>query len=126
MSRRTSSVRSVCSLMKSASYRPSSMSDLAHGEGEGRVGAELDGHVVVGVDRRGAVVGGDGHDLGAVVAGLGDEVVPGDVRVDRVAVPDEHQLGVEPVVDAGRRIELAEGDVDAGAEVVDLGLDVGG
>jgi hypothetical protein len=52
-------------------------------------------------------------------------VIPGDAGVDGVVVPDEGELRVEPVVDAGDGVELAEGQVDAGAEVVDLGLDIG-
>jgi hypothetical protein len=76
------------------------------------------------VDRRGINVRRDGDDVAAVVARLLDEVIPGDVRVDRVRVPDQDQLALEEIVHARRRVELAEGGVDAGAEVIDLGLEV--
>jgi hypothetical protein len=99
--------------------------DLRHGVGERGVGADPDRDVVVGVHRGGTEVGRDRHDLAAVVARLLDEVVPGDVGIDRVGVPDEHQLRVEEVVGPGRGVELAERGVDPGAEVVDLRLQVG-
>ena len=83
------------------------------------------GMVVVGVDRRRAVVGRDRDDLAAVVARLGDVVVPVDVRVDGVGVPDERQLGEEPVVHRATGIEQAPGQVTAGAEVLELGVAVG-
>ena len=97
---------------------------LRHRVGEGRVGSDLDRNVHVGVDRRGVHVRRDGDDVAAVVARLLDEVIPGDVRVDRVRVPDQDQLALEEIVHARRRVELPEGGVDAGAEVVDLGLEV--
>ena len=76
---------------------------LAHRERERGVGADAHGHVVVGVDRRGAVVGRDRDDLAAVVARLGDVVIPVDVGVDGVRVPDQRQLGQEPVVHRATR-----------------------
>ena len=78
------------------------------------------------VDGRGAVVGCDGDDVAAVVAGLGDVVVERDGAVGRVVGPDQQQLGVKPVVVAVRRVEASECNVEARIEVVDLGLDVGG
>jgi hypothetical protein len=47
-------------------------------------------------------------------------MVPGDVGVDRVAVPDEDEFAVEPVVHAGGGVELPEGDVETRTEVVDF------
>ena len=98
----------------------------AHRQRESGVRADPDRHEVAAVDRRGAVVGCDGDDVAAVVAGLGEEVVPRDGAVGRVVGPDQQQLGVKPVVVAVRRVEASEGDVEARVEVVDLGLDVGG
>jgi hypothetical protein len=98
---------------------------LAHGQGQSGVGADAHGQVVVGVDRRGAVVGGDRHDLAAVVPRLGDVVIPLDVGVDRVGVPDQRQVRQEPVVHAGGRIEEPPGQVPAGAEVLELRVAVG-
>src|SRR3990172_9544593 len=89
------------------------------------VGADAHGQVVVGVDSRRAVVGRDGDDLAAAVAGLGDEVIPGDGGVDGVVVPDDDQLRVEPVVGGGNGVELAPGEVESGAPVLELGVPVG-
>src|SRR3990172_9412497 len=66
-----------------------------------------------------AWVGGGGK------GGGGEVVVPVDVGVDRVRVPDEGELGEEPVVHRGGRIVEPPGDVPAGAEVLELGVAVG-
>ena len=89
---------------------------LAHGQGQRGVGADADGLVVVRVDRRRTVVGGDGDDFAAVVPRLDHIVVPMDVRVDGVRVPDEGQLGMEPVVHRRDGVEDSPGDVLAGVE----------
>src|SRR3972149_5625855 len=70
------------------------------------------------------VAGGDGDALAAVVAGLGHVVVPVDVGVNGVRVPDQGQVGEEPVVHGGDGVEDAPGKVEAGAEVLELGVAV--
>jgi hypothetical protein len=98
---------------------------LRHRQRPRRVGPRPDRMVAVGVLRGGAAVGSEDHDLRPVVAGLGDVVIGGGHRVDRVALEDQEELRVEPVVEARADVELAERQVDAGAEVVDLGVHVG-
>ena len=98
---------------------------LAHRERERGVGADADRLVIVGVDCGGREVGRDGDDLAAVVPRLGEVVVHRDVGVDGVRMPDQGQLGEEPVVHRRDRIEDAPGQVEAGAEVVELGAAVG-
>jgi hypothetical protein len=80
--------------------------------------------MTIGMDGGGAVVGGDGHHLAAVVAGLGDVVVPLDVGVDRIGVPDQCQVREEPVIHRSGRVEQAPGEVIAGAEVLKLRIAV--
>ncbi len=99
---------------------------LAHRQGQRRVGADPHRQVVVGVDRRGAVVRRHRHHLAAVVTGLGQVVVPLDVGVDRVGVPDQRQIGQEPVVHGGDGVVEPPGQVPAGAEVLELRIAVGG
>jgi hypothetical protein len=55
----------------------------------------------------------------------GNVVVPVDVGVHRVGVPDERQVGEEPVVHRRRRVEQTESDVEARAEILELGVAVG-
>ncbi len=98
--------------------------DLGHPQAQGGVGAGLDGHVVVGVDVGWAAVGSHKDRLPTVVARLGAVVVDRHHRVHGVGVRDHRELGVEAVVDAAGRVELAEGEVDARGEVVDDGVDV--
>ncbi len=99
---------------------------LAHRQRQRRIGADPDRLVVVRVNRRGAVVRGDRHYLAAVVSGLGHEVVPLDVGVDRVRVPDQRQLRQEPVVHARGRVVETPGDVPARTEVLELRVAIGG
>ena len=99
---------------------------LAHRQRQGGVRADPDRLVVVRVNRRGAVVRGDRHDLAAVVSGLGQEVVPVDVGVDRVRVPDQRQVRQKPVVHARGRVVETPGDVPTRAEVLELRVAVGG
>jgi hypothetical protein len=89
-------------------HQPLVHDHAAHRQRESGVRADPDGHEVAAVDRRGAVVGCDGDDVAAVVAGLGEEVVPRKGAVGRVVGPDQQQLGVEPVVVAMRRVEAPE------------------
>jgi hypothetical protein len=71
---------------------------FAHRERQGGVGADAHGQVVVGVDGRWAVVGSDGDDPASVVSRLGDVVVPVDVGVHGIGVPDQCLDGVEHLV----------------------------
>ncbi len=98
--------------------------DLHHGEGQGGVVTRRDRHVVVGVHVRRVEVGGDRHDLGAVVPGFEHVVVEGDAGEGRVHVPDEHELGVEPVVGRRHRVPLPERLVQPDGEVVEGRVEV--
>jgi hypothetical protein len=97
---------------------------VGQGEAEGGVAADFDGDPPVGVDRRGVVVGRDGHHAGPVVAGLVDEVRLGDLRVGRVAAPDQDQVGVEDVVGGARGDDLSPGDVRPRVVIADVRVHV--
>src|SRR3972149_4160227 len=68
------------------------------------------------------VVGRDRDALAAVVLRFEGVMEPVDVRVDRVAVPDERQLREEPVVHRRDGVELAPGYVIPGTPVLELGI----
>ena len=98
--------------------------DLRHCERQRRVGAGLDGDPSVGVNRRGIEVGADGDDAGAVVPGLGQKVEVRDLRVRRVAAPDEDEVGVEEVVGGPARDRDAERDSRPLLLVADFGVEI--
>ena len=97
---------------------------MGHGQAQGRVGGHLHRHPLVGMDRGSRVVRSNGDHLGAVVAGFGHEVGVGDLGVDRVAAPDQDQVGIEQVVRGTAERHLAHRHPDARAVVTDLGVDV--
>ncbi len=76
------------------------------------------------MDVRGAAIGGYHHHFTPLVARLGREVVAANHGVDGVGVGVHDELGVEQVVEAAGRVELAEGEVDARREVVDDGVHI--
>ena len=120
---RTSNGRSVCSATN-ASVEEILLDDhVCHREPEGRVRADIHGDPEVGVDCRGVVVGSDRHDLHAPVPGLGDEVSVGDLRVDRVAGPDQDQIRMEQVVPRAGEDDLPAGHGGSRVVISDLLVD---
>ena len=96
-----------------------------HGERQRGIGAGTHAGVVVRVHRRRAVVGRNRHHLGAAIARFGDVVVVRDGGVDGIAVPDEQQVAVEPVVEAAGGGRLPERQIRPDAEVADVAVGVG-
>ena len=95
--------------------------DLRHRERQRGIGSDVDRYPFVGVDRRGVEVGRDADDVGALVARLVDEVRVRDVRVVRIAAPDQDQVAVEEIVHGTREDDLAGGRGDTGRVVAHLG-----
>ena len=72
------------------------------------------------MDGGGAEFRPDEDDLGAVVARLREEVRVRDLRVERVATPDQDQVGEEEVVGRAIEADLAEGLGEPPAPIADL------
>ena len=98
--------------------------DLADAQPERRIAALFDRDVVIGGDGCGVVVGRDGDDFGAVVAGFGQEVIHRRHGVGPVRAGQEDQLGVEQVVRAVTQVLLADNVEGAFQEVADQDVQV--
>ncbi len=98
--------------------------DLRHGERDGGVGAGLDGDPPVGVYGRGVEVGADGDDARAVVPRLGQEMEIRDLRVRRVAAPNEDEIRVEVIVGRPARDGDAERHSGTLLLVADFGVEI--
>ena len=81
---------------------------MAHGHGQGPVGARRHAQPLVGELGVLGVVGGDRHDLLPVVAGLGHEVGVGRAGERQVGAPHDEVLGVVPVARLGHVGLVAE------------------
>ena len=91
--------------------------DVAHGHGHGGIRALLGVHPQVGQLGDLGVVGRDGHDLGALVADLGEEVGVGGARLGHVGAPGDDEVGVVPV-GALRHVGLLAPGLGAGRRQV--------
>ena len=96
---------------------------LGHGQCEGRIGSHIYGNPQIGVDSRGVVVRGDADHPGAVVAGLCQQVVVGDVCIGGVSAPYQDQVGVPPVVHRSPHERLSKNQSSAHVLVARVGLD---
>jgi hypothetical protein len=76
------------------------------------------------VNRRGVEVRRDRDDARAAIARLGDEVGVRDLGVDRVAPPDQDQVGIEAVIRRAGEGDLAAGGGGSGVVIADLGVHV--
>ena len=56
----------------------------------------------------------DVDNLRAVVTGLGDKVIEGYARKDRVGMPEQDELRLEPVISRAFHLHLAKGEIDTG------------
>ena len=70
---------------------------MAHGHGDGRIGALLGVHPQIGQLADLGIVGRDGHGLGALVAHLGEEVGVGRAGLGHIRAPGDDEGGVVPV-----------------------------
>ena len=76
---------------------------MNHAQRQGGVRHRLDADPQVGLGGRGVVVRRDGNDLGAAVLRLGEEMRVGNLGVQRIAGPEQDQVGIEVIV--GRVLE---------------------
>ena len=90
---------------------------MAHGHGHGRIGALLGVHPQVTQLGHFGIVGRDGHDLGALVAHLGQEVGVGRARLRHVGAPGNDVRAVVPVGGLGHVGLLAPSLWAAGGQV---------
>ena len=90
---------------------------MAHGHGHGRIGALLGVHPQVTQLGHFGIVGRDGHDFGALVAHLSQEVRVGRARLGHVGAPGNDVRAVVPVGRLGHVGLLAPGLWAAGGQV---------
>jgi hypothetical protein len=93
-------------------------------EAQRRVGGGLDRNPPISVDRRGVVIRGDRHDTRAAITRLVDEMGVRNLRIDRIAAPDQDQIGREEVVGRAAERDLAAGHRGARVVISEFGIQV--
>jgi hypothetical protein len=93
-------------------------------ERERRITARLYRDPEVGVDCGGIVLRPDEDDLRALVARLREEVHIRNLRVERIATPDQDQVREEEVIARAIEGDLPEGLGESAAAIADLGIHV--
>ncbi len=95
---------------------------MGHAHGQRRIRRRLDRHPQVRLGGRAVVVRADRNDLGAAIFRLGEEMRVGNLRVERIARPEQDQVGIEILVCRALEVDLAEGLEGATVTVADLAV----